>query len=69
MASKMSASQPIVQTSSIALFRNTTVLSVPSDNSGHGSIATRKPSLQVLRKGDKHSKYNDLAAYVDNLYA
>jgi hypothetical protein len=69
-ASKTSASQPIGLTScSIILFKNTTVLSVPSDNSGHGSIATRKPSLPVSRNGGRHSKPNGLAAFVDNLYA
>jgi hypothetical protein len=70
-ASKTSASQPIGLTSSIIPFRNTTVLSVvPSDNSGHGSTATRKPSLPVSRKnGDKHSKPSGLAAFVDDLYA
>jgi hypothetical protein len=68
-ASKTSASQPIVLTPSIIPFRNTTVLSVPSDNSGHGSTATRKPSLPVSRNSDKHSKPSGLAAFVDDLYA
>jgi hypothetical protein len=68
-ASKTSASQPIALTSSIIPFRNTTVLSVLSDNSGHGSIATRKPSLQALRNGDKHSKPRGLGAFVDDPYA
>jgi hypothetical protein len=68
-ASKTSALLPIVLTYSIIPFRNTTVLSVPSDNSGHGSIVTRKPSLQASRNGGRHSKTSGLVAYGEDLSA